>query len=203
MKLVGSGGQHVSHYMYDASGAVTTGGTAQLILPKAQARSFLMIENTSAGNLLFEFDGARATATLTSGAVSSTSITNAGFGYVKAPIVRFWGGGGPVGVPAYGGVGMPGEFAPQIPATGIAVLSGATVGSITITNPGVGYLTAPYVQLINSDLDPVGCAVPSATVGLLLAANGSFTFNGTYCPTGTVSVFGASTGQAFVCKYAD
>ena len=36
---------------------------------------------------------------------------------------------------------------PRRPATGFAVLSGTTVGSIVVTDPGRGYATAPTITL--------------------------------------------------------
>lgn len=59
--LVGIRGQVYTDPLFDASGAITTGGTAQLILPMAKTRSSLILENTSDTNMLFEFGSARAT----------------------------------------------------------------------------------------------------------------------------------------------
>ena len=61
--------------------------------------------------------------------VSATTITNAGTNYSSAPAVTFSGG------------------SPRRPATGFAVLSGTTVGSIVVTDPGRGYATAPTITL--------------------------------------------------------
>lgn len=202
MRLTNTANQQRRDYMYDASGTITSGGTAQLVLPQSLSRSFLYLKNTSSGPLSFEFGGARATATITSNAVTSVSITNAGFNYTKPPLVRFW-GGGYAGNTSFLGIGQPGYPAPPNPATGHATLSGSTVGSVVVDNAGSAYAVAPYVQLINSDLDPSGCAVPSATVGIILAANESLTFNGTCCPTDAIGVFGATNAQAFVCKWMD
>jgi hypothetical protein len=213
MKLVGAGGQQVQHILYDASGTITTGGTAQLVLARSLSRSYFFFQNNSPGAMFLEFGGPRAIAVLTSGAVSSCTVTNAGFNYTKPPLVRFLGGGIAQGTFAsqasgpnssYLGLNQPNGPSPANAATGIAVLSGNALASIQITNPGAGYVIAPYVLLINSDLDPYGCAVPSNGVGMQIGASGGSTFyNGTMCPTDPVAVWGATTTQAFCCKWAD
>jgi uncharacterized repeat protein (TIGR01451 family) len=71
--------------------------------------------------------GTSATATVTSGAVSSIAVNTAGSGYTSAPQVIISGGGGNG-------------------ATATATLSGATVGSITVINGGSGYTSAPTVS---------------------------------------------------------
>ena len=230
MKQVGTGNQGVRHFIFDASGTITSGSAPQLLLPEHINRSLFMFTNNSANTMYMEFGGARATATLTSGAVSGTSITNAGFGFSKPPWVRFVGGGAPQGVAgparphaqAAGAVSTAVEFQPNVSfigstipsvdwpsppnvATGIAVMTGSapnqSVSSIQITNPGSGYLYAPFVWLINSDLDPNGAAIASATSGFAISAGGSVTFNGTCCPTSAISLFCATSTSAFTCKY--
>ena len=217
MKLVGSGNQQAQHFLYDASGTIVAGGTPQLVLVRSLSRSHLIVQNNSTGPLFVEFGAARATAVLTSGAVSSCAVANAGFGYSKPPLVRFLGGGAPQGTlqsqapgsnTSYLGLAQPGAPSPPNPATAIAVMTGSapnqSVASIQITNPGSGYLVAPFVFLINNDLDPNGCAIPTATTGVqLVAAGGSIWYNGTACPTDQISIFGATTGQAYTCKWMD
>ena len=183
MKLVGAGSQQVYHPLFDASGTITSGSAPQLLLPRHLSRSMFMFTNNSSISMYMEFDGARATAAITSGAVSSTAITNAGFGYTKPPLVRFMGGGAPQGF-----VGSPGSVSaidgvstqvgpntgflgstipypdwpsPPNVAQGYAVLTSNAVSSIVVTNPGSGYLYAPFVWLINNDLDPNGVAIAS------------------------------------------
>jgi hypothetical protein len=224
LKLVGAGSQQAYHPIFDASGTIASGSAPQLLLPHQLSRSLFMFTNNSAAVMYMDFDGARATATLTSGAVSGTTITNAGFGYTKPPLVRFMGGGAPQGLPFSGAypqgvstqVGPNNGFvgssipdpswpSPPNPATGVAVMTGSapnlSVASITITNPGAYYLYAPFVWLINSDLDPSGAAIASATSGFAINPGGSVTFNGTVCPTGAVSLFCATATSAFTCKY--
>ena len=220
MKLVGSANQSVRHFIYDASGTIATGGVAQLLIPDHVARSLLYINNNSTAALVVEIGAARATCTISSGAVSGFSITNSGFGYTKPPLVRFMGGGAPQGFTGAGGpLGVSAQVGPNlgflgsaIPAaegwpappnvaTGYASVSGGAVTAITLANPGSGYLYAPYVWLINSDLDPNGVATPSATVGWTIPVGANLQFNDTSCPTTAVSIFGATTGQSFTCKY--
>jgi len=218
--LVGASGQNKRYFLFDASGTITTGGTPQLILPQHQSRSYLLIQNNAAsGSLFVEFGSARGTASITNGVVTGVTITNAGFNFTKPPTVKFWGGGN-AGNTSYLGLNQPGGEAPHnlvtagAPAHGIAVMTGSapnlSVASVTLTNGtkndplgGIGYVIAPFVQFINSDLDPYGAAVPSATVGiqLLPGAVGKLEYNGTMTPTDPVSIFGATTGQAFTCKW--
>lgn len=209
MKLVSAANQQDRHFLFDASGTVTTGGAAQLVLARSMARSFLYLKNTSNGPLWIETDGPRATATLTSGVVTSIAITNAGFNMTKPPLVRFLGGGmAPAGYnqapnSSYLGLNQPNGPAPSHVAVGLAVLSGGAVASVTITDGGAAYKIAPYVQLITSDLDPYGCAIPSAGVGIELAAGEALQWDNSAVPTEAISIFGATTGQSFVAKFMD
>ena len=207
MLLVGARNQSKYDPLYDASGTVTTGGTAQLVLPQVPSRSFLFFQNLSTGNLLLEFGSARATATLTSGGVSSIAVTNGGFNFTKPPVVRF-AGGGYANNGAYLGLNQPGGEGPNSAlkagrvAKAHAVLTGNAVTSIVVDDPGAGYVIAPYVFIFNSDLDPYGCAAPSATSGMLiLPSGGNLYMNGTACPTDSIAVYGATTSQAFTCKW--
>lgn len=150
MKLVGSGEQVVRHYMYDASGTIATGGTPQLLLPQHQSRSSFFFENTSSANLVLEFGAARATCSLSGDVISSSfTITNAGFGYTKPPVVRFLGGGQPSATAQYGPPGVntsyvgaagPGFPSPLHPAAAHAVLTGGAVSSIVLDDPGDDYV---------------------------------------------------------------
>lgn len=210
-KLVGSTGQYLgSEYLYDASGTIATGGTAQLLLPKAKSRSSLIIQNISDTNMFIEFGGARATATLSSGTVVSCAVTNAGIGYSRPPQVIFTCGAyqNPTQItPTFTIAGLPDWAAPSNPAQAHCIMSGTapnqTVGSIVMDNPGSGYAYPPYVWLLNDPNDPYGAAAPSATVGVeLVSAGGSYTSNGTICTTDQISIFCATTGKAFTCKYS-
>lgn len=202
MQLVGSRGQQVRDFMYDASGTITTGGTAQLILPEQPNRTSMFIQNISDTVMYVEFGGARATATLTNGVVTSVSVTNGGFGYTVPPNVRFYGGGDTQKNPNYLCPGLPGNVCPSNTASGQSVLAAGVVSSITIANGGQHYVKAPYVFLQSSQQDPYGCATPSATSGAMILPNGgSLFYNGTTLTTDALSIFCATTGKAFTCKY--
>jgi hypothetical protein len=208
VKLLNASNQQVRHFLYDASGAITTGGTAQLVLARSMARSLLYLQNTSIGSLWFEFDGPRAHATLTNGVVTGVSIDNAGFNMTKPPVVRFLGGGYPQwqagGInTSYLGLNQPNGPSPSHPATGHATLATGAVSSITVDDGGANYAIAPYVQLITDDLDPYGCAVPAQGSGWQLASGESLLFDKSAVPTEAVGVFGATTGQKFICKWMD
>jgi hypothetical protein len=188
-------------------------------LARSIARSFLFLQSivaTGGDNLYFEIGCGAATATISGGAVTSVSVTNAGFGYTHPPLVRFWGGGNNYGNTSWVGVGQPNMPPPNsvgsatssgepygAPAAAHAVLSGGTISSIVVDNGGAGYTAAPYVEIINSDIDFVGCAVPSTSSGILLAPGGTLTFNGTCCPTDPIAVYGATTNDSFVCRWMD
>lgn len=214
MRLPGATGQtNNAEFLFDVSGTISSGGTAQLVLPRAKSRSSLIFQNISDTAMFLEFGGPRATATLTAGGVTSCSVTNAGFGYTLPPSVEFLGGAYDNSIqstPAYSLSGLPEYHAPTAPngrpAKAHCVMSGAagsmTVSSIVIDDPGAGYAYPPYVFLRNNKDDMFGCAVPSATSGIeLVAAGGSYNPNGTICTTDQMAVFCATTGKAFVCKF--
>ena len=205
MKLQGSMAQARVDYLYDASGTVTTGGTPQLILGRSISRSYLFIQNISALPMYIESGAGRATCTISNGQVqSSITVTNAGFGFKAPPVIEFVGGG----IPApqytnYAGLAQPNAPTPGHPAQATANLSGGAIASITLNDPGSGYVLAPYLFLRSAFIDPFGCSVPSASSGRLLAAGESWEFNGTCCPTEAFAVFGATTAQAYTCKWMD
>lgn len=204
-------GQMKQYPVFDLSGTITLGGTPQLIIPISYTRSSLIIQNISANNMYIEFGGARATATLTSGAVTSCTITNAGFNYTLAPQVVFFGGGNTgnnLNNSSFLGAGLPDYPAPSNIASGHCVMTGSgsnkNVSSIVIDNPGSGYVTAPYVYLLNSPLDPFGCANPfagSVASGVELLPQGSVTFDGSVCTTDQVAVYCATTASGFTAKF--
>jgi hypothetical protein len=224
MKLVGVGEQAAFHPLLDASGTITTGGTAQLVLPQHTTRSHFIFTNNSAFEMYVEFGGARATATL-SGATVNTSVTiaNSGFGYTKPPLVRFMGGGAPTGLnsgqpgvnwpagvstafgPNNGFLGSTVPFpywpAPPHPAQGHATLSGGSVNAIVVDDPGAAYLYAPYVLLLNNDLDPNGAATPAQFTGIYVPSGAKLEYNGSVCPTQAMAVWCATTSAPFCCKY--
>lgn len=208
MQLVGARGQAYRDHLFDASGTIAVGGTAQLLLPEQKSRTYLTIINNSSGALYVDFGGARATATISGGVVTGFSVTNAGQGYTQTPRLTCFGGGPVEGNAGLNlGAGMLTWPAPSNFATGEVVMTGTapnkSVSSISVNNPGLGYLRAPYVFLENTEFDPNGVAVASAAGGSipLLTQGASLTFENTNCPTDAISIFGASGAQAFTCKF--
>lgn len=220
MRLQNVGQQQRYDSLWRADGAILTGGSPQLVLGRSMARSHLLLQNTSSGPLWFEIGTGAATATLTNGAVSSIAVNNAGFNFTHPPLVRFYGGGNAFGNSSYTGLAQPGGPPPNSVASSkvtieplgqepkaVAVLSGAypaTISSITVLRGGSGFVIAPYVAILNSDLDPNGAAAPAAGVGILLQAGGPpLIYNGSVCPTDPVAVWGATTGQTYACRWLD
>lgn len=189
------------------SGKIATGGTPQLVVPDQPARTYLIFQNTSDTAMFLGFGAPTATAALSSGAVSTITVTNAGFGFVYPPIVRLM-GGGPIKSPPYdtgvasavSTVGSPFGPTPTAQATAVAVLTGTAISSITVTNGGSGYVTAPFVVIENNPLDPNGCFVPSANVGFQVSAGGSFAFESSVVGTGPLSVFCSTTDKTYQCQ---
>lgn len=210
--LVGIRQQAFLDHQFDASGTITNASTAQLVLPSMYRRSSIILENISATNMFFEMGGARASASMSSGTVSSCSVTNAGFGYSRPPQVVFYGGYlQNTTALTFSLVSTPDFPSPSLspgfrPAQAHCIMTGSagsqSVSSIVVDDPGAGYIMPPYVFLQNDPTDPFGAAIPSATSGLqLLSAGGSYTANGSVCTTDQISVFCTSQGAAFTCKF--
>ena len=200
-RIVGFTEQQVLTPVYRADGTIASGGTPQLILPRAAPRSSFMIQNTSASDTLyFEFGCARAKATVSNGAITAVTVTNAGFGFTYPPIVKFLGGGN-ISNGRDLGLGYPNQLAPSNFATAHCVLSGGAVSSIVIDNPGSGYDCAPYVQLLNDPNDNYGCAVPSTSSGLKLAPGVTHSMQYSVVTTDSIAVYGATTGDSWYCQY--
>jgi hypothetical protein len=211
MKLPGASGQSVPHFTYDASGTIASSTVPQLILPRSLSRSHFVVANLSPTLPMYlEMGSARAVATLTGGVVTSVAVTNAGFGFSRAPLISFRGGGAGM-FPGFLGSNDPNSPSPSKPATAHCVMSGSApnqiVASVTVDFGGSGYLVAPYVLILNDALDANGCADPSAGgfSGLPILQNGgNYYVNGTacgcdqmalYCPTGA--------GAKFTVKWMD
>lgn len=206
--LIGVRHQAFKDRMYDASGTITTANTPQLILPEAVSRSSLLIENISSSNMFIEIGSARAIATITNGSVTGVVVTNAGFGYSQPPSITFLGGafaGGVTTTLSFSLNGDPGYPAPSAPASAVCVMTGTapnmSVASITINSGGSGYFYPPYVSLNNHRFDLWGAAAPSATSGIQLFPGGSYTSNGSIATTDAISVFCATQGAAYMCKF--
>lgn len=204
-------GQMKQYPVFDKSGTITTGGTSQLIMPISYSRSSLIVQNISSVNMYVEFGGARATAAITTGSVSSCSITNAGFKYTLPPKVIFYGGGNTgnnLNNGAFLGAAMPDYPAPSNTASAHCVMTGSagnlSVSSIVIDNPGSGYAHIPYVYLLNDPLDPHGSADPfygSVASGIELLPQGTVTYDGSVCTTDQVAVYCGTTSAAFTAKF--
>jgi hypothetical protein len=206
MKLQGSGQQGRDDPLYRADGSVLVGATAQLVLARSISRTFLLLQNTSPGPLWFEFGCGNAVATISGGKVTVVTANNAGFGYTRPPLVLLQGGGGgdvPNGNTSYLGLGQPGALSPTNFAKAHAVLTSGAISSIVVDSQGSGYLCAPYVHIMGDPLDPNGAAAPAAGSGVYLAANSApLTMEATFCTTDAVTVFGATAGQTFNCRWA-
>jgi hypothetical protein len=190
-------------------GTVTTGGTAQLLLPQQPGRLFLAITNNTAADTLFLGIGpARATANLTSGQVSSITVNNGGVGYTVSPSVVFLGGliaGDYVTSPGSPGKQLGVQYAGK-PAVAHAVLTGGAVSSVVVDDPGSGYTVPPLIHLCNNWPQLGGGAYsPTATTatagtGLGIPAGQTFTFNGSLLvPGSAIAINGFTTGDAFSC----
>lgn len=211
MNLIGSKGQVRRDNVFNASGNITSGAAPQLLLPEHPSRSYFQFQNLSSAVMWLEFGSARGTATLTSGVVTSVSVTagasnnnNPGFGFTYPPIVTFL-GGAEISNSEQKTPGQPGYPSPDNVARAAAVLSGTAIGSIAVQNGGKGYVNAPYVFIQNNQLDPFGCADPSANSGSgfqIPANGGSILFNGTFCPTDPIAVFCATISAAFTCMWS-
>ncbi len=207
--IQGVRGQQYADRMYDFSGTITNGGTAQLVAPYSKERTSFLVENISDTDMLIEIGAARATATISSGVVNAVSVSNAGFGYSLPPTVKFVGGAYPGGITTaltLAIAGDPSYPSPQRPAKAHCVMTGSapnmTVSSIAIDDPGSGYQYPPYVLLTNNMFDLWGAAVPSAAVGILLkSGGGSYTSNGTLTSSEQISIFCATTSKAFTYKF--
>ena len=103
--------------------------------------------------------GVSATATVTSGFVTSVTVNSGGSGYAAAPVVKLSGGGG-------------------TGATATATISGGVVTGIAVTAPGSGYSSAPTVSFEAAEGDygivwrndgATSAGEPAAAVGLTVS----------------------------------
>jgi len=217
MYLLSSGNQAGTDRSYRADGSL--GNTSpKLILPQAQSRAMLSIQNIGSNQIYLEHGCARATTTLTSGAVTAITILNPGFGFVKPPIVTFKGGGqvnAPLAASNWDGRGQIDAWAVpngynsttavfSRPARAIAVLTSGVVTSFVIEDGGAGYITPPEILLTNDPNDPYGCADPSynSGSGVVLNSLGTYFLNGTFCHTDAIALYAASGAATYYCEYA-
>lgn len=213
MKITNTGDQHVRHQTFHADGLIASATLPQLVLPEHSSRSLFFFQNTSSAIMWIGIGSARATCTISNGVVNAVTVTNAGFGFTRVPSVRFLGGGTLVQegvIPAnssYVGAGGPGFPSPNTRATGQAVLTGGAVSSVSINNPGSGYVKPPYVWIFNEGLDPNGCFDPSvaqnavAGSGFQLYPGQSIYESHTAVTTDSISVFCATINSTFSCRW--
>jgi hypothetical protein len=190
--------------LLDFSGTITTGGTAQLLLPQQPRRLYVSISNVDAADVLLVGIGpAKASATVAGGLVTGIAVNNGGIGYTVAPQVRILGGiiqGDYERAP--GGTNLQGVPDVGFQATAVATIAAGAVSAITVTNPGSGYLVAPLIYLENPWPSLGGGAYsPSANNGIPIAVNTTFTFNGSLLvPSSAIAIVGATTGDQFHVK---
>jgi hypothetical protein len=210
LKIVGSGGQQVQHFLFRSD--LTMSGAAQLVLARSQSRCLLLLHNAGINPMYIEIGAGAATATITNGAVSSIAVTNTGFNFTKPPAVRLV-GGGQAGNSSYLGLNQPNGPGPNSmagltghPAAAHCVMTGSagaqTISSIVVDHGGAGYVIAPYVHIFNDDLDPYGAALPAAGAALLLSAGNSLRFDASACPTESISVLGTSADK-LIARWMD
>jgi hypothetical protein len=208
MRFPGTRGQLGTRDLsYRADGTVLSATLPQLILPEQWQRAHLKFQNTSTATMYLEFGSARAHATLTNGQVTSVTMDNQGFGFTLPPRVEFLGGGGDSNSTRIG-TGDPYGPSPNIAprnrhAKAHANVVGGAITSISIDDPGNGYLVAPYVRLTNSPLDFIGCADPSVGggSGCILYPSQWFLDEDLTVPTEQVALFCGTLGATYFCRY--
>lgn len=132
----------------------------------------------------------------------TVDVPTKGAGYGVAPLVMI--PPPPPAVTNANGVG-------GIQATAIAVIASGTISSISITNPGAGYPTAPPCVVVPSPFDPnLSVGITNATVSLSLTSSGVImgalvTNNGSPLPNGslgsvTLSIGGAGTSGSLTAN---
>lgn len=161
----------------DGSGAITT-TAAQLkaaIEANSEASDLLGLANTGGG-------GATATADVTTGAVTSVTITNGGSGFTTPPTVTF------------SGVGSD--------AAGTAVLTNGVVTGVTITAPGSGYSSAPTVSIASPGSTGAGVVAAVRRVSLSGGEDEAFPLNTPVLVTGNDVTRIGRLGDAGTLKQA-
>lgn len=182
--------------LLDFSGTVAVAGTPQLVIPQQPGRSYLLLQNIFATAIFVTIGPAKVTATLTSGKVTGFTIVNAGLGYTVAPKVRLLGG------TIVGNMQISQEQQFNFKgAKAVATISGGAVNSVSVDGDGgANYQVAPTVYLDNPGPDlGGGVLIPSATFGVELLTHDALIFDGSFCPTSAVAVFGAAGSEKFTC----
>ena len=124
------------------------------------------------------------------GAVSTTvSITSSGSGYTLPPNVF-----------------VPGPPAPGVPAAMIAVIANGTISSITVTDQGAGYQTAPVPQIVPNQFDPALGSIVNGTATTTLTGAGQITaalctYNGSVLSTAPSLTVGGAGSNATITAF--
>ena len=188
-------------------GTITTGGTAQTLIPQQLGRTAFYFENTSSANLTVYVGPPAVSVTLTSGVITSFTVADNGLGWLFPPVVTLLGGVFTGNTLVQPGGMYTGPQSQMVKAGGSPAiitanaLSGGALNGFTIVSGGSGYIVKPDVKLINPwPQGGGGAGTPTATVGFLVVANGSLSFEHTFCPTSAMNIFGATTGQTYTCK---
>jgi uncharacterized repeat protein (TIGR01451 family) len=119
--------------------------------------------------------GTSATATLTSGVLTSVAVNSGGTGYTSAPEVFVIGGGGSG-------------------ATATATISGGAVTAITVTSGGSGYTSTPSITFAGGGGSPSAIATVNSSgnvTGYTVTSGGS---GYTTAPTVTIATSGTGSG---------
>lgn len=136
---------------------------------------------TSAPTVTFGAGGAKATAIVGGAVNTSVTVVNGGTNYIYPPLVVFQ--APPV---------------PGIQATGYSTISGGAVTTVTVTDQGAGYTTAPPIALVNDPRDNTGSGATAQAVltgaqtvtGILVTDHGTPV---TTLPSVTISGGGGSS----------
>jgi hypothetical protein len=109
--------------------------------PASQIVTVTLNQTTTTTGTYLSPHAAIGTAIVTNGFMVAILVTDAGFGYTNAPLIRLVGGGGNG-------------------AQAVAVVSNGMVTAITILNPGFGYTSAPVVVVEPPMPNPVLSIAP-------------------------------------------
>jgi len=138
-----------------------------------------------AGSRILNSDGTNYRLINSTGCPVGADITNVGSGYTSAPAVAVSGTGGSLWTAIVGGsinttvtvtTGGSYNYIPNlifsqppaggVQATGYAVIAAGAISSVTVTNRGAGYVTAPTITIVQ---DPRDTAAGGGVAGMTAA----------------------------------
>ena len=216
--LVGARNQNAPDDVYAMTITVGSGGGSYLVLPRSRNRSFLEISSPS-GVGYVSVGAGEATATISGGAVTAITVVDGGFNYTLPPTIRLLGGGNEANPTFIGATANPDYLAPGstagaqpngfastggFPATAAATITSGAISAITVLTGGSGYVTAPFVQIVNNPNDPNGCANPfrgSVPTGRVVTSGNPLYYSGTGVPTSAIGLYCATSGSVFLIKW--